>query len=98
VSMRVHLAPGWRSLFGGWCDLRELQQVARPGAVVRSRYRSPWTGVVLRAADPQHVGAVVVQMTHDRRGRPITKPGRDRRRVIIHPYWLRLVTPAPTSS
>lgn len=40
----------------------------RPGARVRSKYRAPWTGVVLEP--PDRDGVVLVQITHDRTGRP----------------------------
>jgi hypothetical protein len=60
----------------------------RPGARVRSHYRAPWYGTVLRKSGTE--GCVYVEVTHDRCGKPMRKALTKH----LHCWWLSALDPA----
>lgn len=63
------------------------------GARVRSTFRARWFGVVVENGLPDGDRMVVVQLTHDRNGRAICKPGAAHNLHTISAGWLVLENP-----
>ena len=59
------------------------------GDTVMSHYRAHWYGVILNIVELRGGSLCArVQITHDRHGRPIRKPGKARNRTVISLAWL----------
>lgn len=61
------------------------------GARVKSRFRAPWTGVI-REEWPTGEACYLIEITHDRNGRPFTGP---RRLRTLAQWWLEVLDRRP---
>lgn len=75
--------------------MSQARRTLPAGTVVRSHFRARWTGVVLGYCDGENgpLHCVLVRITHDRNGRPITKPNSARNVKVISPGWLTVIPP-----